>query len=395
MLPALLVAALLPRLGSMRWTLATIVLAALLVRVLLLGVDPFLSDDLYRCLWDGEVQRAGLDPYLAAPSAPVLDEVASTQYWSTIRSQINHPDIPTVYPPLSQLVFRWAAYNETGWRSLLVLLDLLVGVILAVALAKLGQDPRRAVLWWWHPLPILECSIGGHPEIVAVLLTTLGIACLATHRGMLAAAAIGAGVSAKLLPIGWLPLLLHRIGRRAWIPFLALILVSVVPFFDSDLRLATVGLREYATSWYSGDLLYRPLGQLLGLDPENRFSTAAQGLRIFFLLCWGFVAWRCRKSSPWRAFLVVSCAFVVLSPTLHPWYLLWLLPAAVMEKSAAALALSWAVLFQYGVLDGWRATGVWEMPDGTLALVVALPVFFLIRQWRRERGEQVSIPAKE
>ena len=283
--PAFWVASILPRVGATRRTLWVIILAAGVVRVLLLGVDPFLSDDLYRCLWDGQVQREGLDPYLAAPSDPVFDPVAENSRWHSIRQQVNHPDVPTVYPPLSQLFFRWMAHTEFGWRFTMLCLDMILGGVLAFALQGAGQDPRRAILWWWHPLPILECAIGGHPEIIAVLLMTVAIILLTVNRGRMAAIAIGAAIAAKLLPVGWIPLLVRRGGGKVWVPLLITMLVLLVPFVGSDPGRASEGLREYGSSWYSGDLLFRPLGELLGLNPEDRYSAGAQWLR-------GILLWR-------------------------------------------------------------------------------------------------------
>ncbi len=392
--PAFWVASILPRVGATRRTLWTIILAAGVVRVLLLGVDPFLSDDLYRCLWDGQVQREGLDPYLAAPADLVFDPVAENSRWHSIRQQVNHPDVPTVYPPLSQLFFRVVAHTEFSWRFSMLCLDMILGGVLAVALRRAGQDPRRAILWWWHPLPILECAIGGHPEIIAVLLMTVAIVLLTANRGRMAAVAIGAAIVAKLLPVGWIPLLVRRGGGKVWVPLLITMLVLLVPFAGSDPGPASEGLREYGSSWYSGDLLFRPLGELLGLNPEDRYSAGAQWLRGFLFLAWLAVAWHCRAVQPWRGFLLVSLAFALLSPTLHPWYLLWLLPAAIMERSRASMLLTCTILFQYRVLDDWRALAVWELPAGTRALVFGVPLLLIIHQWWRERAGQSSIPVK-
>ena len=46
---------------------------AILFRVVLLPCVPFLSDDIYRYLWDGHVQLAGINPYLYPPDAPELE----------------------------------------------------------------------------------------------------------------------------------------------------------------------------------------------------------------------------------------------------------------------------------------------------------------------------------
>jgi hypothetical protein len=66
-----------------------------------------LSDDLYRYLWDGRVLRAGFDPYAFAPSDPALAALRD-EHWA----HINHPQIPTIYPPIAQGLF--AAVGAIG-----------------------------------------------------------------------------------------------------------------------------------------------------------------------------------------------------------------------------------------------------------------------------------------
>ncbi len=69
---------------SLGWP--TIVLVALLLRILLFPSAPSLSDDYHRYLWDGRVQAAGINPYRYAPVDHALDSV---EYQA--RDRINHP----------------------------------------------------------------------------------------------------------------------------------------------------------------------------------------------------------------------------------------------------------------------------------------------------------------
>ena len=75
-------------------------LTGLFFRLTLLPLTPTLSDDIYRYLWDGRVQLAGVNPYAYAPDAPELMRLRTDEFAS-----INHPSIPTIYPPLTQLAF--------------------------------------------------------------------------------------------------------------------------------------------------------------------------------------------------------------------------------------------------------------------------------------------------
>ena len=52
--------------------LGSVLLVAVLARLVLLDAPPTLSDDIYRYRWDGRVQLAGVDPYAYPPNHPTL-----------------------------------------------------------------------------------------------------------------------------------------------------------------------------------------------------------------------------------------------------------------------------------------------------------------------------------
>ena len=52
-------------------------------------------------------------------------------------------------------------------------------------------------------------------------------------------------------------------------------------------------------------------------------------------------------------------AYVLLSPTLHPWYMLWIMPFMPFFPSAAWLTLSVLVFLAYEVLIDYSLSGVW------------------------------------
>ena len=45
------------------------------MRLALLFVEPYLSTDIYRYIWDGRVQAAGINPYRFVPNAPELAQL--------------------------------------------------------------------------------------------------------------------------------------------------------------------------------------------------------------------------------------------------------------------------------------------------------------------------------
>ena len=81
------------------------------------------------------------------------------------------------------------------------------------------------------------------------------------------------------------------------------------------------------------------------------------------------VAWALwRRASALRLTEAAIGAFVLLTPALHPWYVVWLLPLVAVGGSPAWLVLALLVPLGYRPLDGWLAGGPWHDPVWTRAL---------------------------
>jgi len=109
---------------------------ALLAQLVLAGMAP--SDDIWRCMWEEHIQRAGLSPYALAPDAPE-SQLLRTPWWDLI----NHPGTSAIYPPLAQLLFRFVAMVST---SVLAFKLLVVSADLAVCGLLTRQWGRRRAL---------------------------------------------------------------------------------------------------------------------------------------------------------------------------------------------------------------------------------------------------------
>ena len=76
---------------GIRWWL----FGCLAVRAIVVAVEP--SDDAYRYLWEGRVQRAGLNPFVLPPNHAALRHLRDDDW-----SNINHPDYPAIYGPVAE-----------------------------------------------------------------------------------------------------------------------------------------------------------------------------------------------------------------------------------------------------------------------------------------------------
>jgi hypothetical protein len=367
-----------PRLAPGRRDTLIILTLALVMRVPAWLGPPAHSDDLYRYVWDGRVQRAGINPYLYTPQAPEVEHLRDANW-----ARVNNQHLPTIYPPLAQLLFR-AAPGPVGWKLIAALADLALVVLL------LWWKPRQAVVWAWCPLAVLELALDAHVDAVAILLM---MAALATPRKGWAGALLGASAAVKLLGLALLPGLR---SKRAVAAFVVVVGLTAVPFVAAGPRMVG-SLGEYGRRWRGNDgafaLLYGASEQLIahsqyrgrveragsswlrfvtGRDrdtvfPDEMANFVARAVTALLLLLVATVAF-VRKAPPLKFAELVLGAFVLLTPTLHPWYVLWMVPLVAAGGSPAWLLLAALAPLGYEPLGRWLTTGVWQDRVWTRAL---------------------------
>ncbi|MGT2489055.1 hypothetical protein ACU4GA_30515 [Methylobacterium oryzae CBMB20] len=103
LVPYLLAVRLVLRQRLPRAALWTILGIAVLMRAALLPAPPFLSSDIYRYVWDGQVHAAGINPYRYVPADPALERLRD----AAVYPLINRKDYArTIYPPAAQAGLR-------------------------------------------------------------------------------------------------------------------------------------------------------------------------------------------------------------------------------------------------------------------------------------------------
>ena len=135
-----------------RGTIWLVLAVAAATRVVPLLSPPFLSSDLYRYVWDGRVQQAGINPYRYIPADPALAGLRDP----VIYPHINRRDYaPTIYPPMAQVIFRGIAAVSQSPRAIkvaMVLFEVLAVLCLIRLLALAGLPTARVLIYAWNPL---------------------------------------------------------------------------------------------------------------------------------------------------------------------------------------------------------------------------------------------------
>src|SRR5438552_9946396 len=165
---------------SSRSTLVLTLLLAAAFRLSILFAPPYLSDDIYRYIWDGRVQAASINPYRYIPSDEALKNLRDEK----IYSHINRRDYaPTMYPPVAEAVFfvtTRVSESVTWMKTTMVLFEALGIWSIAQLLASFGLPRQRILIYAWHPLTVWEFAGSGHLD--AMIIGFLALALLARHR---------------------------------------------------------------------------------------------------------------------------------------------------------------------------------------------------------------------
>jgi len=312
------------------------------LRGLLLTEPPVLSSDIYRYVWDGRVQAAGINPYRYLPADPAL---------ASLRDAIIYPHINraayarTIYAPVAQLVFAGVGRirdSVMGMRLAILGFEAF-GVVCLLRLLPLAELPReRILIYAWNPLALWSFASDGHVDAIAIGLLGLALLLRARHKDGWAGAALAGAVLTKFVPLVVAPAFVR--GGGFWRPALAgLTVIGCAYALYSGAGwhvlgfLASYGQEEGIDSGH-GIWLLAGLAHLVALPPAAPIVYAASIALIFLGLAATILRQR-RPENDVRALcrdtgMLAAAAMVATSPHYH-WYFAWLaLPAAVAPSRA-------------------------------------------------------------
>ena len=317
-----------------------LILWAVVFRICGLLGGPFYEDDFYRYLWDGYRFATTGTPYGAVPET-FFSDPGVPAIFRGILDRINYPELPTIYAPVTQVVFLFGYWLKPGsvvaLQAILILVDLAT-IALLLRLAPAGN----VMLYAWCPLVVKEVAFTAHPDGIGVCLLLAAVVLARKHRWRSAAVCLGMAVGTKIFALVLVPLVLAGVSFGYWVLFVFTLSALYAPFilqggagFDS--------LLVFAREWEFNSAAF-------GL-----FTTVLQPFQaklVLGLVCaafWGHYYFRYSRSGdreiPRGDWLYGI--FLMASPVINPWYLLWLLPFAAITPSVSAWTASIAVFLAY------------------------------------------------
>jgi hypothetical protein len=362
-----------------------ILLGALLLRIPLLALPLALSDDALRYIWDGRVALAGFNPYALPPSDPALAPLRD-DLWR----RLPHAEVPTVYPPLAVAAFSIASrlpLPVLAWKTLVTAADLATCFLLLKLARRRGIPEGRTAWYAWSPLVALEVAGMGHVDALGVAAMVGAALALTARKELSAGAWAAAGVLAKLVPAAALPMWARQSGRPLRLLGTAAVLVAaaVLPVVAATGGVPP-GLVTYGVSWEFNGPVYEPLWRLIdaaGIAPFLSRTLEALERRTEMWYAWDWiypylyprllaklllaagmglaVLLSLRETDTVTGTRRLFGTLLLLSATVYPWYLLWVLPWAALTRHPAWLTLSGLILLSYlpVPLMPWVYLAIW------------------------------------
>lgn len=335
--------------------------ATLLFHVVVFFSEPNYSEDYFRFLWDGHLQKIGINPYEFTPSK-IIESGQSDVYLDAIYPKLNSKEYYSVYPFTSQLLYRIAAFSDQPEKGLWILKGIvLLGNILLVLslelLRRMKKIPSLAVyLIAMNPLLIIETSGNLHFEAITIGFFLLGYAFLLKEKFKSAGILVGTAIGIKLLPILLLPLFIigrtTKKGLNVVIGFIAFSMITLLPFFDWNIFGKIAGsINLYFQSFEFNASIYSIVNYVSA--KFSGFNTVAYVGPLLGVLFFGIYIYLLRKdtkkihTSIFPLSAIIFLLFYILATTVHPWYIIYPLIFSTLSMKWTGVGFSMLVLLSY------------------------------------------------
>jgi hypothetical protein len=373
--------------GRVPGALLAVLLFAVLLRITILFAPPYLSDDIYRYVWDGRVQAAGINPYRFVPDSSELESLQD----DLIFPQINRSGYaPTIYPPVAQATFLLAtrvSESITWMKTAMIGFEALAVWMLVRLLVSLGLPAERVLIYAWNPLTVWEFAGSGHIDAAAIAFLVLALWTRRRNLPVLTGITLACATLIKVYPAAIFPAIYRRWDWKMPAGFVGTAMLAYLPYAkvgwgvlgflpgyveEEGLKsgerfyLRTLLHRAWPVSWFDG-VWYLALFLLLLLVVAGWFILRKQHADGDFLV---------------RAAILASLFSVLFSPH-YPWYFAWILPLLVFVPYIPMLYLSVAAFLLYE--SRLQETPETLLRDNTLLYVPFVVLIVVHWLWRRRR----------
>ena len=348
---------------------------AIISRLIFLIAIPNLSQDFYRFIWDGRMILQGFNPYLYTPASFIaLGEYPISQAQQlVVGMQALNASHYSNYPPINQLLFTLANLFSSssflgsviGLRLIIIAADIGSLYFGAKLLQRLSLSPNKIFWYILNPFIIIELTGNLHFEGVMLFFLILSLYLLHKNKWQWSAVIFALSISTKLVPLLFLPLFIKcfrvkdnhsKIDFKKLIYFYIIIGVSTLvlftPFFSMEFvnnYSKTVGL-WFGDFEFNASIYYiaREFGYLI--TGYNQIAIIGKILPvIIFTSIWYIALTRQNQNfiTLIKSMLIAFTVYLLLSTTVHPWYIASILLLSIFTNYKYPLIWSFIIIISY------------------------------------------------
>ncbi|WP_028283312.1 polyprenol phosphomannose-dependent alpha 1,6 mannosyltransferase MptB [Olleya marilimosa] len=348
---------------------------AIISRLIFLIAIPNLSQDFYRFIWDGRMILQGFNPYLHTPASFIaLGEYPISQAQQlVVGMQALNASHYSNYPPINQLLFTIANLISSsnilgsviGLRLIIIAADIGTLYFGAKLLKRLELSQYKIFWFILNPFIVIELTGNLHFEGVMLFFLILSLYLLHKNKWQWSAVIFALSISTKLVPLLFLPLFVKwfrvkdnhsKIDFKKLIYFYIIIGVSTLvlftPFFSMEFvnnYSKTVGL-WFGDFEFNASIYYiaREVGYLI--TGYNQIAIIGKILPvIIFTSIWYIALTRQNQNfiTLIKSMLIAFTVYLLLSTTVHPWYIASILLLSIFTNYKYPLIWSFIIIISY------------------------------------------------
>lgn len=340
----------------------------IIFRLVFLFIEPNLSQDFYRFIWDGHLVANGDNPYLYTP-----DDLMKNMFSIIPNADVLYEGMGSLsarhysnYPPLNQLLFALAAFigGKSMFGSLLVLRSTIILADIGVfyfgrrLLKNLNKSPHLIFWYFLNPLVIVELTGNLHFEGVMLFFFILSMFLLSINKWKVAAVVMACSISVKLVPLLFLPLFFKYLGWKKSIVFYSIIgITSLVLFLPFNTPEFIDNYTKTISLWFSNfefnSSIYNIAKKIaIHFDAKpwefiKEYGKITPILTIATVALFTFLPKKYDLNRVLWSMMWVMTIYYFISTTVHPWYPIFLVLLSIFTTYRYAIIWSAAIVLSY------------------------------------------------
>ncbi|WOO39733.1 glycosyltransferase [Rubellicoccus peritrichatus] len=371
-----------PKSDTVRRSILIIWIPAILARMVFIPTAP--SDDINRYLWEGKLVSHDVSPY---------ETTADSDSWTSLRDGywegMNHKDKLTAYPPVVLFLFTaigqlW--YHPLALKLFFILADLLTLAGIIMILRRRGLSPNYAIFYSLNPIVLVAYAGEAHFDSLMVAPLIWTIWAFEKKRNKLSIALLSFASAIKWVTLPLFPFLIAGALRNkpakvtetkpepgasvyqsiviyAIIPIV--ILIGPALYFWTTLPQLVQGLLEFGSTRSFNGPIYYLIHNTFQLDRIT--ANLIVGSLWLLIYAWRWIYHKAQSLDAHFCWILGS--LIILSPTVHFWYLTWILPFVCLRPTLPWIVLSVTTASYFFVWHNQAHTDHWGLSPWQLQLL--------------------------